>query len=431
MLCAEPLRSRGVHRRQRPAGRAAQRRQHRRAEDRDGHGGGDRAAGVEAARRGQQGVDREALEVLRQRGTGHEVQRALVPGHRDAQRERPAREVHQQPEGVRRHHAVRRQHHDLVPSGDAARQQPGAHPDPGRDEHLVRQPRADPGGHQRRREQRRAAEREAEAGAEHPAAEDQQEEHQLHAGGAGRQPAQHGVAGASSTPRIASARGSRPPSETSASTTAITSGSSARNRNGGLSVSPSGSADEQRPAQHHQPGHGRHAQDGGGAAGQRDGGGSSRGHGVHSRATTSSTRSHGEPSTLVTCGAKAGDSATTRRTGPDETTSPSASTTTWSATWATNSTSWVATRTALPSAARPERRGERVLGGVVEPPRRLVEEQHGGRAGEHDGQREREALTLGQVAGWVSSSMPGTSRVEVARPSRPRSSRSSSATVSR
>jgi hypothetical protein len=44
-----------------------------------------------------------------------------------------------------------------------------------------------------------------------------------------------------STPRIASVRGSRPPSENSASTTAITSGSSARNRNGGLSVSPSGS----------------------------------------------------------------------------------------------------------------------------------------------------------------------------------------------
>ena len=146
--------------------------------DRDGVG--DRAAGVERAGRGEQRVDEEAVQVLDHRVAGHEREPG-VTGHRDAEHERPRREVEQQPEGVRREHAVRRQHRDLGPAGDPARQQPGAHPDPGRAEHLERQPRADAAGQQRRGEQRRAAEHEAEAGAEDPPGQDQQEEHQLHA----------------------------------------------------------------------------------------------------------------------------------------------------------------------------------------------------------------------------------------------------------
>ena len=135
-----------------------------------------------------------------------------------------------------------------------------------------------------------------------------------------------------------------------------------------------------------------------------------------SLATTSSTRSHGAPSTLVTCGAKAGDSATTRRTGPDETTSPSASTTTSSATWATNSTSWVATSTAWPSSARPRRMpGQHVLGGVVEAARGLVEQQHPRPGHQHQRQGEREPLALREVAGVLVAGDAGHQPVEQRR----------------
>ena len=63
----------------------------------------------------------------------------------------------------------------------------------------------------------------------------------------------------------------------------------------------------------------------------------------------------GGPRILVTWGANAGDAASTSRVVPSETTSPSASTMTLSATWAANSTSWVATITACPSSARRRR----------------------------------------------------------------------------
>src|SRR5690606_19321843 len=58
---------------------------------------------------------------------------------------------------------------------------------------------------------------------------------------------------------------------------------------------------------------------------------------------------------LATWGAKAGDETTTSATGPSATTSPSASTTTRVATSATSSTSWVASMTACPDAARSRR----------------------------------------------------------------------------
>ncbi len=79
-----------------------------------------------------------------------------------------------------------------------------------------------------------------------------------------------------------------------------------------------------------------------------------------SASATCSTVSHGSGwSTLATCGAKAGDDTTTSAVGPSATTSPSASTTTRWATRATNSTSWVATTTARPSAASSARRAVR------------------------------------------------------------------------
>ena len=152
-----------------------------------------------------------------------------------------------------------------------------------------------------------------------------------------------------STPRTASTRGSRPPSLSSASTTAITIGSSPRKRNGGSTRSPVPARRSSGQQSIISPANDATAS----TSAER---GEMRTAAVFTAlATTSSTRSHGAPSTLVTCGANAGDSATTRRTGPDETTSPSASTTTSSATCATNSTSWVATSTARPSAARPRR----------------------------------------------------------------------------
>ena len=133
---------------------------------------------------------------------------------------------------------------------------------------------------------------------------------------------------------------------------------------------------------------------------------------------------------MVTCGAKAGDSATTRRTGPDETTSPSASTTHVVGDLGDELHVVGGDQDRRPSAAMAaQRRGEGVLDGVVEPARRLVEEQHGRRAGEHEGQREREPLTLREVTGMGSPSMPGTSRVRSAAVA-PLAA-SSSATVSR
>ena len=79
--------------------------------------------------------------------------------------------------------------------------------------------------------------------------------------------------------------------------------------------------DQQRPDQHHQSAERGDGEDHRRPARERDG---ADGLDAAHATPTSSTRSHGGPSTFMTCGAKAGDSASTRRTGPDETTSPSA-----------------------------------------------------------------------------------------------------------
>ena len=120
--------------------------------------------------------------------------------------------------------------------------------------------------------------------------------------------------------------------------------------------------------------------------------------GLPSAATTSSTSSQGAPSTLVTCGANDGDSATTRRTGPggdhlalgehdhvvggpgDE----------------LHVVGGHQHRVPVGGEV-PEDAGERVLGQVVEPPGRLVEQQHRRAGVEHQRQRQREPLPLGQV----------------------------------
>ena len=59
------------------------------------------------------------------------------------------------------------------------------------------------------------------------------------------------------------------------------------------------------------------------------------------------------------CGAKAGEAVSTRGVAPSATTSPVAITTTRSAAAAANSTSWVETTTAFPSAASPSRMATR------------------------------------------------------------------------
>ena len=88
--------------------------------------------------------------------------------------ERPERQVQQEAEQVAGHGARRRPASPSRPDRAAGGQQPGEHADPGAAEHLVRHPRADPAGQQRRGEQRRAAEGEAEAGPEHPTGQDEQ-----------------------------------------------------------------------------------------------------------------------------------------------------------------------------------------------------------------------------------------------------------------
>ena len=76
--------------------------------------GGDRAAGV-PARRSRSAACRRAnrCRFSISGSPGTKDSDALVAGHLDAQRERPAGEVHQQPEGVRRDDAVGHQHRDL------------------------------------------------------------------------------------------------------------------------------------------------------------------------------------------------------------------------------------------------------------------------------------------------------------------------------
>ena len=387
----------------RRARRAARRRvvQDGRAEHDDRDRVGDRPAGVPAAGRGEQRVDDEPLQVLEQRRRRRRrTATPSWPGHRDAEQRTASRRGSSA--GRRRTPRPRRTPTSIAISraaGDPARQQPGAHPDPGGHQHLERQPRPDAGGHQRRREQRRAAEHEAEPGPEDPAGQDQQEEHQLDAGRCRRRAPRSTALTALSTPRIASTRGSRPPSLTSASTTAITSGSSARNRNGGSTRPLVRHPQQQRPDEHHQPGHRGDAED---QRRARRTAGRRRRAALTMRlaASTSSTRSHGGPSTLVTCGANAGDSATTSayraarrrprpRRAPRRRRRPGRRT----------------RRRGWPPAPRGPRRrasrriaGQRALGGVVEAAGRLVEQQHPRAGGEHERQREGEPLALGEVA---------------------------------
>ena len=72
----------------------------------------------------------------------------------------------------------------------AGGRQPAKKPTQAAPEHLERQPRSDPAGDQRGHEQRERAEHEPEAAAEHPAGRDQQEEHRLEAGHATAREAQ-------------------------------------------------------------------------------------------------------------------------------------------------------------------------------------------------------------------------------------------------
>ena len=174
---------------------------------------------------------------------------------------------------------------------------------------------------------------------------------------------------ADSTPSTASTRGSRPPSLTSASTTTITTGSSARKTNGGPTWPPDGCAHQQRPDQHHQPAHGRRPPAPWSSAT------SSGTAPVH--AVTSSTRSQPGPRILVTCGANAGDAASTSRVGPSETTSPSASTTTRSAACGCELHVVGRHHHRVPVVREsPEHVGELGLRRVVQTAGRLVEQQH-------------------------------------------------------
>ena len=81
LMKPRPASARSGHRRrhQGPSRRAAQGGQDRGAEEDDGDGGGDRAAGVEGAGRGEQRVDEEAVEVLGERGAGDVRERSLLP----------------------------------------------------------------------------------------------------------------------------------------------------------------------------------------------------------------------------------------------------------------------------------------------------------------------------------------------------------------
>ena len=213
---------------------------------------------------------------------------------------------------------------------------------------------------------------------------------------------------ADSTPSTARTRESMPPSPISARTTTMTSGSRTRKRNGGSTRSPGCGVEEQRPAQHHQPGDGRDDEHGRGAGADRQGDGVRLRSGAlevltarpppRARQPLPRRPATGAPSTLVTCGANDGDSASTRCGEPLETTSPSAM----------HHDLVGDVRGELDVVGREQDRapvggevgddpGELGLAGVVEAAGGLVE-QHDRRAGgEHDRQREREPLALGEV----------------------------------
>ena len=115
-----------------------------------------------------------------------------------------------------------------------------------------------------------------------------------------------------------------PPSLTSASTTTITTGSSTRNRNGGSTRAPSGTRSSSGQISIISPA----AEAAPSTAADRRGGRRSDGDpglsGARPAPADAPRRpaASGGPRILVTCGANDGDSTTTSRTGPAETTSP-------------------------------------------------------------------------------------------------------------
>ena len=250
---------------------------------------------------------------------------------------------------------------------------------------------------QRRGEQRRAAEREPETGPEHPAGEDEQEEHRLDAGGAGAERAQRGVhrgQHAEHRQRLGvdaavGDLGEHARRATSSSSTPNISG-------GGVGVAELAGRDDERPAGRRRsrrttaiamvrPGR---------AAGSRRGAIAPRRIGTADESPPSASRPAGWPrpgrrsDTAAAPGSSRPAARTParrrrpRRSGPSATISPSASTTTRSAAAATNSTSWVAITTAAAVArrARGRCRMSDALGVVVEAPGGFVE-QHDRRRG--------------------------------------------------
>ena len=208
---------------------------------------------------------------------------------------------------------------------------------------------------------------------------------------------------AASTPSMATALTSMPPSLISASTTASSSGRT-RAKTSGASV-PCARPESGETSSGQQKATSPATDTSAIAAKER---GRSRRARVRaltpappSRASrTSSTVSHGPGAvTFDTWGAKAGDDTTTSVVGPSATTSPAAMTTTRSELSATNSTSCVDTTTERPRAARPRStRAQRGLGRGVEAAGRLVEQQHRRVGGQLHGEHQRQLLPLGQVA---------------------------------
>ncbi len=122
-----------------------------------------------------------------------------------------------------------------------------------------------------------------------------------------------------------------------------------------------------------------------------------RGQAVGRWARTSSTVRCGGR-TRSTWGANS-DPASTVRDGPSATTSPPPSTTTRVAQRAASSRSWVASTTAPPPAAWAVAAASRdAPGRGVDPPGRLVEQQHGGAADGHRGDGDPLALTGREAA---------------------------------
>ncbi len=205
---------------------------------------------------------------------------------------------------------------------------------------------------------------------------------------------------AARTPSMATALASMPLSAIVATTTATSSGSRAANSQGASAewASPEPGVGEQRPAEgdHADRTHQREREDGTGAEAHR------------TVLVVIAALPGPRPETvsqgwgariLATCGAKAGDETTTSAVGPSATISPSARITTRWASSAASSTSCVASTMRVPLARRDlEHADEPGLRRVVQPAGRLVEEQQRRPAGEHDGQREREPLSLGEIA---------------------------------